>query len=40
MLRPPTPPEEPKKRPGAGFFVVIALVAAIAMAIVWAFNAH
>lgn len=39
MLRPPTP-EEPKKRPGTGFFVVIALLAAIAMAIVWAFNAH
>lgn len=40
MLKPPEPPKEPVKRPGTGFFLVIALFAAIAMAIVWAFNAH
>lgn len=34
------PPEEKKPTPGAGFFLAIAIVTAIALAIVWAFNAH
>ena len=40
MLRPPEVPQEPKSRPGLGFFLVIVLLTAIVMAIVWAFNAH
>jgi len=34
------PPEEKKKTPGTGFFLVLGIVTAIVLAIVWAFNAH
>lgn len=34
------PPEEKKKTPGNGFFLVLGIVTVIALAIVWAFNSH
>jgi hypothetical protein len=38
MLTPPKPPKDETKRPGLGFFMTVALLAAIAAAVVWALT--
>jgi len=40
MLRPPDEPKEPAKRPGMGFFALLALLLAIVCGIIWAFSSH
>jgi hypothetical protein len=40
VLKSPEPPDEQRRAPGTGFFLLLALVTIVVLAMVWAFTAH